>query len=127
MQLTGQQRIVVALAALAVVVGVAAFDAENESTEPVAIVGARLGAGDRVEVVIDRCASEAQVMRTSLAEERLVVEVSAKPGSGDCRDVVDVATVTDDILAVEDATSGEVFVVRVVPPERANRPPGTRE
>ena len=118
----------IALAALAVAVGLAAYDAENASSEPVAIVDARLGPTDRVEVVIDRCGSDAEVTATSLADDRLIVEVSAKAGAGECQDVVDVTAITDDILELEDATSGDVFALRDLPVDRANRPPvGTRE
>ncbi|MEM9468041.1 MAG: hypothetical protein AAGA90_21915 [Actinomycetota bacterium] len=127
MELTRSQRVMIAIAAVAVAVAVAAYDAENAETEPVAIVDARLGSDDLVQVVVDRCESAAAVERTSLDGDRLVVEVAAEPGSGDCQDVVDVAVITDDILELEDAVSGEVFTLRVVEAERATRPPGTRE
>ncbi len=127
MELTRSQRVMIAIAALAAATGLAAYDAQNESTEPVAIIDARLGPGDRVEVLIDRCDSEAEVTSTGLAEDRLVVEISARAGSGDCQDVVDVTSITDDIVELEDVTSGEVFVLRS-PAGGSNRPPvGTRE
>ena len=81
MELTRQHRVVLALAALAVAIGLAAYDAENVSgrTGHRAVQSSPTG---RVVVVIDRCESEATVTQTSLNEERLVVEVSAQPGWG---------------------------------------------
>lgn len=128
MELTRQHRVVLALAALAVAIGLAAYDAENVSVEPVAIVAVQSSPTGRVVVVIDRCESEATVTQTSLNEERLVVEVSAQPGWGDCQDTVDVAVITNDIRELEDVTSGMVFVLRSASAGSADRRSvGTRE
>ena len=128
--MTNRRRWGVVLLGIGALVGavLVARAAQDSPPEPVAIIDARLGAGDRVVAVIDRCASEPMVLATSLDAERIIVAISAGPGSGDgCQDLVDVAVVTEDILELEDATSGEVFTLRVVPPERPNRPPGTRQ
>lgn len=117
---------VVALVAVAAVVIV--LTRGEPAPEPVAIAGATVGADDRVEVWIDRCDSEPRVTSTSLERRRIIVEVVATAGSDQgCQDRLEVALVTDDIVELVDATSGQLFLLRVVPSEQADQTPITRQ
>ncbi|MEM9203394.1 MAG: hypothetical protein AAGC53_17225 [Actinomycetota bacterium] len=119
------------LIAVLVLIGVAVgwfVGAGRDDREPqsVAIVDAQFGVGGRVEVVIDRCESE-PVATVALKRGRLAVGVVAGPGSdAQCRDVVDVGFVTDDIVAVEDATTGQIFALRPLP-DTSDPQQGTRQ
>ena len=117
---------VAALSAVAVVVMVVLF--RGDDPQPVPIVEAELGPDNLIVAFVDRCGSDPMLTQAIIAGERIVAEVTAGDGTDDdCQDRVEVAIVTDDILELEDATSGDVFVLRVVRAERPNRPPGTRE
>ena len=85
----------------------------RDGHRPVAITGVEaLDADDLITVTLDRCDSEPRLTRATPEGGRIVVEVRAKAGSDDgCSDTVDVAIVPDRILELEDATSGEVFVL----------------